>query len=300
MRALPSTLAAKLQGGVTTLCWCWKVTRKDAAVLGFTDHDRDVTFDGVTYRRASARASGTLETGAGFAGGTTAVASVLEDDAISADDIANGLYQGARVELFRVDWADPADRVVMWTGFIGEISRGELGFEAELRGRQASLERGIGRVYQRRCDAELGDARCTVDLDLPAYRGEGLVSVVVDSRSFRTSDLGVFADGWFARGSLAWTSGANAGAVVAVEAHRGGGSLATLELLVPPSAPLAPGDGFVVRAGCDKRWMTCKTKYANTVNFRGFPMMPGDDWLQAGPRTGDANTGGSLWTDRSA
>jgi uncharacterized phage protein (TIGR02218 family) len=300
MRTLPPTLAAKLQGGVTTLCWCWKITRKDATTLGFTDHDRDLAFDGVTYRRASVRASGTLETEASFAGGTTAVAGVLDDETISAGDIANGLYQGARVQLFRVDWGDPADRVLVWAGFLGEISRGELGFEAELRGRQASLERGVGRVYQRRCDAELGDARCTVDLELPAHRGEGVVSTVIDSRSFRTSDLGAFADGWFTRGALTWISGANAGAAAEVEAHRGGGSVTTLELLVPSSAPLAPGDGFVVRAGCDKRWMSCKTKFANTVNFRGFPMMPGDDWLQAGPRIGDVNAGGSLWTDRSA
>lgn len=29
--------------------------------------------------------------------------------------------------------------------------------------------------------------------------------------------------------------------------------------------------------GCDKRFETCKAKFSNTVNFRGFPHLPGND-----------------------
>ena len=41
---------AHLSSGHTTLARCWQVVRKDGVVLGFTDHDRDLSFDGVTYR----------------------------------------------------------------------------------------------------------------------------------------------------------------------------------------------------------------------------------------------------------
>jgi uncharacterized phage protein (TIGR02218 family) len=123
---------------------------------------------------------------------------------------------------------------------------------------------------------------------------------VVDARTFRTADLSAFADGWFTRGVLTWTGGANAGARSEVEAHRAAVSAAALELLTAPPSAIAPEDTFSVDAGCDKRWTTCKAKFANTANFRGFPMIPGDDWLQAGPRTGDRNDGGSLWTDRES
>jgi uncharacterized phage protein (TIGR02218 family) len=300
MRTLPPALAAQLDSGVTTLCWCWRVARVDGAVLGFTDHDRELTFDGVDYARASAQASGALESEAGLAGGTTSVVGVLDDAGITSEDVSKGLYEGVRVQLFRVDWADPSSRVLMWTGLIGEVTRGELGFEAELRGLQSTLERGVGRIFARRCDAALGDARCTVDLDHPDFRASGAVSAMLDARTFRTTDLGAYADGWFARGVLLWTGGANEGARAEVEAHRAGASAATLELLAPPTAAIAPGDAFTVDAGCDKRWATCKAKFANTVNYRGFPMIPGDDWLQAGPRSGDRNDGGSLWTDRDA
>jgi uncharacterized phage protein (TIGR02218 family) len=300
MRTLPPDLAASLQSGVTTLCWCWRVARRDGSVLGFTEHDRDLVFDGVAYVGASARASGAAESEASFAGGTAAIAGVLDNDAISEAELAKGLYDGAEVRLFRVDWTDSAARVLVWTGFLGEITRGETGFEAELRSRQAVLERSIGRVFQRRCDAILGDARCRIDLDQAAFRATGAVTAIVDSKTIRVSGLAAFANGWLSRGTLRWASGANAGAAAEIEAHRAGPADASLELLAPPPAPVLVGDAFSADAGCDKRWATCKAKFANTVNFRGFPMIPGDDWLAAGPREGDLNDGGSLWTDRDA
>ena len=49
MRSIPQELAAHLDGGVTTLCHCWRLVRRDGAGFGFTDHDRDLAFGGVTY-----------------------------------------------------------------------------------------------------------------------------------------------------------------------------------------------------------------------------------------------------------
>ena len=49
MRALPDGLAAHLESGVTTTCRCWRLTRPDGVSFGFTDHDRALTFDGVTF-----------------------------------------------------------------------------------------------------------------------------------------------------------------------------------------------------------------------------------------------------------
>ena len=48
MIPLPAGFQASLDKGVTTLCWCWLVTRNDGAVLGFTDHDRALEVAGVT------------------------------------------------------------------------------------------------------------------------------------------------------------------------------------------------------------------------------------------------------------
>lgn len=298
MRTIPSQLNARLDAGVTTLCWCWRIERADDVALGFTDHDRDLTFGGVLYRAASARSAGEGETSADFAAGSAAVAGVLDDASLSQADIAKGLFDQARVDLFRVDWSDPSLLMHMWSGSIGEIRYGEAGFEADLRGRAAALERGIGRVFQRRCDARLGDTRCGVDLDQSAFRGAGAVTSTIDRQAFHASGLSEYPDGWFARGAVRWLTGANIGVLSEVDVHRDAGADAVLELVTSPAGAIALGDTFEVDAGCDKRWATCQAKFVNTVNFRGFPMTPGDDWLQAGPADSDRHDGASLWIDR--
>lgn len=298
MRALPPELQTLLESGATTLCWCWRIDRVDGASLGFTDHDAALSFDDVTYEAGSAEESGVIEQTAGFSVDAAAVAGVLSADVVTEADIAGGAYDGAEIRLFRVNWAEPSMRVLIWRGFIGEIRRGETGFEAEIRGLSSALDRSIGRVIQRRCDAELGDARCGVDLDQPSLNGSGVVTTLGDSRRFAASGLSAFASDWFAHGVLTWTSGENAGAVSMVEANRVDAGAVVFELAAPPASPISPGDQFDVVAGCDKRWRSCKDKFANVPNFRGFPMLPGNDWVFAGPDAGADNDGGSLWTDR--
>ena len=45
--------------------------------------------------------------------------------------------------------------------------------------------------------------------------------------------------------------------------------------------------------GCDKRFETCRRTFANAINFRGFPDIPGDDFLFARPGEGGRHDGGS-------
>ena len=61
------------------------------------------------------------------------------------------------------------------------------------------------------------------------------------------------------------------------------------------SESVAVGDAFAVTAGCDKQFTTCKAKFANAVNFRGFPYMPGNDAILTYPTGGDALDGGSRY-----
>jgi uncharacterized phage protein (TIGR02218 family) len=53
----------------------------------------------------------------------------------------------------------------------------------------------------------------------------------------------------------------------------------TVELWQEPAQAPVAGDTFTVAAGCDKQLATCRTKFSNTVNFRGFPHMPGNDFV---------------------
>ena len=59
-----------------------------------------------------------------------------------------------------------------------------------------------------------------------------------------------------------------------------------IELWQRPPQPLAVSDAFTVTAGCDKRFATCRDRFANGANFRGFPHIPGNDFVIAYPVPG--------------
>lgn len=273
MRTIPAGLAAHLDGGATTLCHAWRLTRRDGAVLGFTDHDRDLSFGGTVYAAASGFMASEAEDGNGLAAEGGEVAGGLSAEAIRAEDLAAGRYDGASVEVHLVNWQEPSQRLLLRVAELGEVRReGEL-FRAELRRLAHRLDAVRGRIYGQRCDAVFGDPRCGVDAG--AYRAAGTVSAVVDEMRIRVAGLSGFAERFFRYGVLAFTSGAAAGLVCDIEEHRGA---AELTLWLPMPAGVAAGDAVEVTAGCDKRFATCKAKFGNGLNFRGFPHMPGSDF----------------------
>lgn len=292
MRALDPAFAAHVENGATTLATCWRVTRADGLVLGFTDHDRTLTFDGVDHKPDAGGEGSRFAASADLSVDNAEVAGILSDDALTAADLVAGRYDGARVDVWRVNWAKPDERALVKSATIGEVAREGARFVAELRGPAHALARATGRVYQRQCDARLGDARCGVDAASAAYVGAGTVASAADEARFTASGLAAFDDGWFAHGRLTWTSGASAGLEAHVKSHTVGEGGARLDLWLPSPAPIAAGDAFEVVAGCDRRAATCAGKFANLINFRGFHLMPGNDFAVSYPRAADENDGG--------
>ena len=164
MRAVPEAMATSLQAGAATLCTCWVLIRADGERLGFTDHDRLLTLDTTPCQPASGWTGGAADSELGFAPGSVSAAGVLSSSAITEADIAAGLYDGAAVEAWRVDWSDPGVKLLLWRATIARLIRSGEGFTAELEGPLAALKRVAGRLYGRTCDAVLGDACCGVDL----------------------------------------------------------------------------------------------------------------------------------------
>lgn len=289
MRTIPAELTARLQSGVTTLAHVWRLLRRDGTEFGFTDHDQPLLFDALVCEPMSGVSSGAIEKGLGLSVDTASIAGALNADAITEEDLAAGLWDGARVDIFRTDWRDPAPRVHLFAGHVGEVRRGVQAFEAELRGLQAALNKPVGRVFSRFCDANLGDARCGKDIETSALKGEGVVTALLPRGALAASGLGAFETGWFTRGRLLWDGGGQS----EVTAHRIEAGAVTLELLDPPPEAVSPGAAFTIYAGCDKRVETCRVKFANSINFRGFPHMPGNDAVQAGPSAAEPLDGGS-------
>lgn len=294
MRPAPPELVARIASGAATLCRCWKLTRRDGVVLGFTDHDRKLEFDEVSYEPESGFTASAIETDLGLSVGGSEAEGALSSERISAADIDAGLYDGAGVELWLVDWRDPATRYLLSAAEIGEITRGRGHFRAEMRGLAHRLNVPVGRSYQRSCDAALGDGRCRVNVTSPTFRGSGAIVETASATSLRVAGLEAYARGWFTRGVLTWVGGPNAGAQAEIKADRAVGASRWLDLWTPPPRDPAPGHGFTAVAGCDKRWETCRTRFGNHLNFRGFPHIPGDDAVNSYPNSGDNLNGGRL------
>ena len=298
MRVLPASLQAHLDSGATTLCWCWRIARNDGVRLGFTDHDCDLEFDDTVFEAASGFTATEIEGAVGLKVDNLEVEGALRSESLNEADLAAGLYDNAGIEIFRVNWQDSDGRVLMRFGNLGEVSRGRLHFKCEVRGLAHVLQQPQGRIIQNICDADLGDARCTVDLEQPAFKGIGAVIALADQRTLTASGLSTFDGEWFSRGLLTWTSGANTGRKSEVKVHArvpdNGAGAVTLELWQSMAEDIEVGDAFNVTAGCNKAFKTCRVKFDNKDNFRGFPHVPGNDFLLSYPKRGKGNDGGSM------
>lgn len=279
MKTLSSDFQAHLATGTTTLAWCWRLNCVNGAHFGFTDHDRDLAFDGTTFEAASGFTASEIKDSVGLATDNLDVEGALSSETLNEDDLAAGLFDGARIEIWRVNWQDTAQRVLMRAGTLGEVSRAAGAFTAEIRGLAQDLQTPKGRLYQYACDAELGDAYCTVDVTSPTFQTTGTIASVTSLRLFAVSLADAFADDWFSRGRITFTSGANSGLTEVVRRQSASAGLIQLELWQPIARDIAIGDTFTLTAGCDKRFATCKAKFDNALNFRGFPYIPGSDLL---------------------
>jgi uncharacterized phage protein (TIGR02218 family) len=291
MRDIPSALQAKLDSGVTTLAHCWKLTRRDGVVQGFTDHDDDLTADGVTYRAGTGFTSSEAASRFDLSVDGAEIAGALSDDALNEGDLAAGRYDAARIETWLVDWSDVSLRVLMARSTLGEVKREGQAFSAELRGLADRLSQQSGRLFTARCGADLGDARCRFDLVAAGLQGEGCVTSIESTSTVAASGLDAFSEGVFGGGRLTWTSGANDGLSVEIKEHRMASGHARLSLWQAMPESIAGGDTFSITAGCDKRFATCRDRFANAANFRGFPHIPGNDFVIASPDAGAGNDG---------
>lgn len=204
MKILSEEQKTRLENEVQFLCLCWRLTRQDGAVFGLTNHDHAISVNDLVYAPGAVMDAAAFEHGADLQPGRASATGVLSSDFIQHADLVDGIWNDCHVAVYRVDWQrTDLTPLHVWSGYLSAITLTRSGhFEAELISLSADLHRPIGRVVQRRCDAELGDARC------------GL-----------------------------------------------------------------PADGRV----CDHRFETCRDVFANVENFRGFPHLPGNDAILAGP-----------------
>jgi len=265
-----------LETGLTTIAFCWRLERRDGVALGFTTHDRDLIIAHLRYRAAPGMLPSAVSLSDGFDPDSMDISGALTSDAISKEDLKAGRWDGAAVTLFITDWENPeADHVSLARGVLGDVAAQGNGFSAELRGPTALLERPVVEQTSPECRAQLGDKRCRVDMAprVRVTRVTGMSGDVVEVAAASAEPNA------YAYGRARWIGGRNSGLESALLSSDG----PQLTLREPLPCPFAVGDVVEISEGCDKSFATCTARFANGVNFRGEPHLPGMDLLTRYP-----------------
>lgn len=266
-----------LNGAVTSAAYGWRLERRDGVTLGFTSHDCDVEVDGLLLRAAPGMVPSSITESIGLDTDGLDVRGALTADAIRAKDLHAGRWDGARISIFLFDWTDPgAGQRVLAVGELGGISHGGDRFEAEFKGPAAKLDRPVAPYTSPGCRAQFCDAAC--GLSAERFRHEAIVASASGSTLTALTALpGSASD--FAFGTLRWLDGPNCGLRGEILSNTG----SAIQLVAPPFFPLAAGARVELIEGCDKTIATCAARFANAINFRGEPYLPGNDLLTRYP-----------------
>lgn len=271
MKTVSSALLAHLQGDVQTVAHCLKLTRVDGTILGFTEHDKDIILDGVTYEAATGANLSALSASFDLSVDNFDIDTLLDSVKITAADIYAGLYDFAEWSLFLVNYKDLTQgSVYLSRGWIGEVDYGMLPCKAEARSLYDALSQQIIDLVSPDCMADLGDVRCGVNLTPLTVTGT-VTAVTADNLFIDTSRVEI--DGWFTDGKLTWTSGNNNGRTIEIKNYSS--DYYSFLLFTYAPHPIQVGDTYSVYPGCNKWLSTCITKFNNVNNFRGFPYLPG-------------------------
>jgi uncharacterized phage protein (TIGR02218 family) len=271
MHVLSTALSDHLAQEVTTLATCWKLTRKDATVLGFTDHDVDLVVDAVLYKARAGMTATAVTSSLGLQVDNMDIEGLLSDEAIAEVDVIAGKYDYAAVEVFIVNYKDiAAGKLALTTGWLGEVTLKGQQFVAEVRSLSQKLQQTIGEVYTSTCRASLGDIRCKKNLS--TFTATGVIDTVQSNERFYDAAR-TEVTGYFSYGTITFTSGNNNGFTTEIREFTNG----AFALFIPTPKALQVGDSYTAIAGCDKRLDTCIARFNNAVNFRGEPYVPGTD-----------------------
>lgn len=289
-----SDFAAHIATGATTLANCWRIIRRDGVKLGFTDHDVTLRFDGTVFDPAHGADGSETAQKLGSQVDTSEILGIVHADNVDEDDILLGRYDGATVESWRVNWRDVAMRALLRRDTVGEIVREDGVFRLELRSAQHALNVPKGRLYQALCGTTLGSAQCGVDIEQGAFKATSTVTQLRDRHSVALPVLGGFETGWFDHGKVIWTSGSRQGKADIIISQKQFEGETVIKFGDPIADWVEAGDALTLYAGCDRRFSTCQAKFANMASFRGFPHIPGNDFVLRYPRAGTDFGGGPL------
>ena len=256
-----------------TIAMIWHAERADGIAVGFVAHDRDLVIDHVRYHAAPGMLPSAIEMDDGFDPLDMDVGGALSHQLIRADDLEAGRWDGAAIRMGLVDWERPQEGAAwFWQGHLGAVSVQGHQFTAELRGLKALLDADYAPTSSPSCRAEFCGPGC--GLSRARFERIGVLAAVEGDALVFEGLAGADA-AKLVQGQVRWISGACAGLDSRIVDHDGPGLLPERSLAPEPQV----GELALLIEGCDKAFATCSARFANAVNFRGEPHLPGNDLL---------------------
>jgi len=192
---------------------------------------------------------------------------------ITSDQIASGVFDGARAWLFATNFLSPVeDEEPLISSVLGKTTLEDDHYKIEDMALVDLLGQSIGETYTAACRKVLGGMEhggCKVNL--AAITVTGAVTSIGSDYIFTDSSRAEAAD-YFGWGTVEFTSGPNVGlAPIKVRDYTAGGSFVLYD---PPYYPLTIGVTYLAVPGCRKRLEDCRDKFGNVVRFGGRSYVP--------------------------
>ncbi len=281
MKNITQIMQTHLNGEVLTIANCWKITRRDGVVLGFTDHDQPLTIDALTYDAKSGFTPTAIINSASLKVDNLDIEGMLNDAKITEQDIISGLYDFAELLMFSVNYTQlNAGKIIMRYGWLGELRFDGNSFVVEVRGLTSKLSGSMGDIYSTTCRAKLGDEHCKINMTANIVSGAITQTILGAEAKIVFYDLSrTEPSGLFTYGVLNFTNGANAGLSFEVKSYDNMNNSGRIKLMLPTPYAMMIGDTYSLTQGCDKRFTTCVNRFNNALNFRGEPHLIGIDRL---------------------
>ncbi len=271
MRNLPALFSRRLTNGVTSFCYCWRITRRDGVVLGLTDHDAKLVFDDTEFYAEAGLSISAIDMRLGLHVPRPSIDGAINSHRLSDADLAQGRFDHAQFELWLVDWQAADSRLLLLVGHFGQVQRNGNRFQVSLEHHAAMLRQNRGRIYQKNCDAALGDDRCRADIAASPFRYQVEIKSI-QAAEMQISGGGGEADDWFAHGHIIF----NDDRKYLIRSDRKTTSGRLVHLWQEAPRDLTAGDDATLVAGCNKSMTACRDKFSNAINFQGFPDLSDD------------------------
>lgn len=289
----------------------YTITLSSGTVLRFTSAQQPVVYGGNTYQAAF------LDSAPGFHRGQWRCSLGLNADDLELDVLydastrilgqtpasfaAAGGFDLAKVQVDKAmapDWSNPVVNGVVnvFTGIVAETKSGDSKVALTVNSMTVLLNAAFPMNYFLPQDNNALFSPAN-GLSKSAYAVNGSVTTTGGSPTPSTfSSSCTQADGWFALGSVVWTSGVNNGLTSTVKAYANANGAFTL--IYPLPTPPASGDTFTAYPGYDRTLAQSTSKFNNNARFRGFPYVPTPETLEVGgtgsqPPTSSGGLGGA-------